>query len=503
MPKPLAKSAATSVLVAVLASAPTSALETDQQYGWGRPLADSTDVVNAKFNLELERAVSELPPASPPEECSAVAAAYRKRLRSLLLHPIMLWAWNSSLVHKIPADPDEHRIYRRTNLYSNHPVIDPGSWMPYAPTISVGGIRFGVDKLSHFVSSGWTYYATYRKALAGHDTDVDEAVRAAVRRGILEESLLLGGATVGSLAVADVEAAFEGLNFYRDLCEPPDQILARGPEGWVVTRPIDLRDYVNPRWDESFQPPVYSRSRWRKVRPMFEGYCERLEDPQVVEMLARYRSIDRETVVGKVVKELVSEGKLKDPAQFGFEAVCPQPKTEKATDGGPARAPPTGGDQSRLKELIVEEERTQRRRALGLFDAQVTYPQVLAVSLGVMATRQPASYDCRTLCRFRGPFAQIEPGLGGAKLSAGWGSATGSTGKDDLFLTRVYIATGFKATLFHTWGEGGRLDPGQTYGGAEFDFSIARVNLSLGLLHRLDHARRDPWVVTWGIGWGF
>ena len=501
----LAQSAIASALIVALAVASSEALETDQHYAWGRTLADSTDVVNAKFNLELERAVASFPPGSPPSDCTEVVVAFRKRLRSLLQHPIMLWSMNSALVPRIPANSDEHRRYRRTNLYSNHPPIDPGSWMPYAPTIEIGGVRLGTDKLSHFVSSGWTYYATYRRALAKNGADEDEAVRAAVRRGIQEESFLLGGATAGSLAIADVEAAFQGLHLYSDLCDISDPILQLGAEGWVITRPIDLRSYVKPRWDESFQPPVYSRSRWRKVRPMLEGYCDRLDDPQVVEMLQRYRSQDRQTVVGEIVAELVAEGKLEDPARFGFDAVCTAADLRVTATAASPEPPLPATDDRSLTELIVEEEQSRRRRALGLFGAQLTNPQIFSVSLGVMATSQPTSYDCRTVCEFWGPFAQIEPGIGGGKLSAGWGRATGSTGKADRILTRVYLAAAVKATILRTWGKSGPVEvkPGQTFAGPELEFSIARMNFGLGLLHRLDDGKGSPWLITGGIGWGF
>ena len=153
-------------------------LETDQYYAWGRPLADSTGAVNARFDLELERALAEFPADRPPEECVEIAVAFRKRLRFILLHPLLLWTMNSSLVARIPADSDENRVYRRTNLYSNHPLIDPGTWMPFTPTIKVAGVRMGTDKLSHVVSSGWTYYASYRKALDS-GLDAKEAERAA------------------------------------------------------------------------------------------------------------------------------------------------------------------------------------------------------------------------------------------------------------------------------------------------------------------------------------
>jgi len=92
------------VLCLCLVVAPGSApgLETDQYYAWGRPLVDSTAIVNARFNLELERAIASFPKDRQPDTCKKVAVAYRKRLRFILLHDIQIWAWNSKWVDRIP-----------------------------------------------------------------------------------------------------------------------------------------------------------------------------------------------------------------------------------------------------------------------------------------------------------------------------------------------------------------------------------------------------------------
>jgi hypothetical protein len=156
-----------------------------------------------------------------------------------------------------------------------------------------------------------------------------------------------------------------------------------------------------------------------------------------------------------------------------------------------------------MKNRVIAEERDRRRMALGLIGIQLTTPQVVAISLGVMATSQPRTYDCRMVCDFWGPFAQIEPGLAGGKLSAGWGRAMGSTGRRDHFLSRVYLALAVKATVLRTWGDYGPQEPGRTFAGAELEFSVARVNFGLGLLYRVDDTNDSPWLITAGIGWGF
>ncbi len=212
------------LLVSVVAPGKLSTLETDQHCAWSRPLADSTDAVNARFNLELERAIASFPTDRPPRSCHKISVAYRKRMRSLLLHEIQVWAWNSKLVDRIPNGGDEQREYRRTNLYSNHPLIDTGTWMPFIPTIKVAGVRMGTDKLALLVSSGWTYCGEYRKGLARGETP-EEAERRAVRRGTVEVSPIRGKMASGVLAIPDIEASYAGIHFYRDLCDVEDPIL--------------------------------------------------------------------------------------------------------------------------------------------------------------------------------------------------------------------------------------------------------------------------------------
>jgi hypothetical protein len=492
-------------MISTLLAGPLSALETDQYYAWGRPLADSTDAVNAKFNLELERAIASFPESRPPANCTEISVAFRSRMRFLLLHEIQIWAWNSEFVARIPDGGAEQKDYRRTNLYSNHPLIDTGTWMPYTPTIEVAGVRMGTDKLAHFVSSGWTYYAAYRRAVAGGETPA-QAERSAIERGLTEEKLVLGGMTSGVQSIADIEAGEGGLHLYLDLCGNDDPILKLEESGWVISRPVDLRDYATPRWDESFQPPVYSAGRWRKVRPVLEGYCDRLGDPHVVAARRRYRERDRRSVVGEVVAERVAAGNLADPSQFGIEAVCggrdPSRDPASMLDDALAIAG-SGTDPLTLTQEILEEEDQRRRFALGLVGVQVTYPQVAAASIAVMATSQPSSYDCTTPCDFRGPLAEFEPGLGGGKLSLGWARVTGNTNREGSFMKAGFIGAVYKITVLQTWGDLGWVEGGRTYAGFEFGLPVAQANLGIGLLYRVDGGEGGRWLVTGGAGWGF
>jgi hypothetical protein len=489
-------------VVVAMSAGSSSGLETDQYWAWGRPLADSTEVVNAKFNLELERALASFPEDKPPKSCRAIAVAYRRRMRFLLLHDIQIWAWNSEWVARVPDGGDESREYRNSNLYSRHPLVDPGTWMPYTPTIEVAGVRFGTDKLGHLVSSGWNHYTAYRKGIEHRETPV-EAERGAVHRGVIEESLILGDLASGVQSIADLEANFAGLRFYRDLCDVEDPILALDGDRWAITRPVDLRDYVSPRWDESYQPSVYNPTRWRRVKPILEGYCDRIDDPQVVAMWRRYKERDHGSLVGRVVAERVAAGKLADPARFGIEAVCGAAVGVDEAEAEVEVSPREPGDSTTVKEAVAAEDENRRRFAFGLGGVHLSYPQVVSASVAVMVSSQPTTYECRTPCDLRGPFVELEPGLGGGKLSLGWARVTGTTNRSGSFLTAAFIGVAYKLTILRTWSNDGWLPANRTYAGFELGVPVARANLGLGLLARADGGDGGRWTITGSVGWGF
>jgi hypothetical protein len=495
------------VLLSSAATRPVASLETDQYYTWGRDLQDSTDVINAKFTLEMQRAISSFD--TPPEECVDIAIRFRKRMRFLLFHHVQMWAMNTSLVPRIPVDADEDIVFRRTNLYHIHGVFDPGMWMTFTPTVEVNGVRIGTDKLSHFVSSGWTYYSTYRRALKNGQTP-EAAETAAVERGLLEEKLILGRAAAGILSLADLEANFQGMHFYLDLCHGEDPMLVRAEGSWKLSRPVDLRSYVHPGWDESYRTSIFTKGRWKKVEPGLLQYCPLRDDPQVVEMHRRYRAAERTTLVQEMVAKQVAAGTLPDPHGYSLDANCPPLDPEPAT-GATLELPNPPPEEARVPQVsaaewterIIAHELDTERRTVRAAALRLSYPQLASASIGWIFTRQPRDYDCRTPCDLWGMFTQIEPGLGGGKASFGFGRVIGEHRKGPAALSSVYLALGVKGTVLHSWGGHSPIPSGQTYVGPEFEFSIARVNMGIGALGRISGDQGRTWIITGYLGWGF
>lgn len=253
--------------------------------------------------------------------CERVVKRIVPRFRDFIFQDIELWATNSSLVPRIPATPEEELEFRHEYIYRNTNALDVGTKVPPSPTIEVNGVRIGTDKLSHFFSEGWFYYKWYRK-FRRSGLSIEDAERRAIRRGIWWERTILGLVSSGVFSPGDLEANYQGMRFMASLCDPDAPALKRTDDGWRFTGTFDFRDYVTPEWDESYQPPVFGKRRWNKVRPVLVEYCPMLHDPRVMARRSEYRRRDADTPTEREVRRLVEAGKLADPRRFSLESNC-------------------------------------------------------------------------------------------------------------------------------------------------------------------------------------
>jgi len=174
-----------------------------------------------------------------------------------------------------------------------------------------------------------------------------------------------------------------------------------------------------------------------------------------------------------------------------------------ALAAAPPRAAAPGEPTARI-EQIREHDAQTGLRSVGLLGLRLAHPQQIAGSVGVISARLPLDFDCSTVCDFRGPVVQFEPGLAGAQVGAGYAVVVGEQGRNRFYLRRVYVALGVKATLLRTWGNATTQAADRTFGGVELNASVAQVNFRLGVLRGLSAVEdRDRWLVAGGIGWGF
>ena len=313
----------TVAIAVALAAGPAAALETDPFYAWDQELSDSAPLINAKVNLEIEAVLAKIDASrgDKTRTCDDVVDAILRHFRLFIFHDVELWVTNTSLIERSPGDADEIRGFRERYIYHATNELDPVVWMPPSPTIEIGGVRIGTDKLTHFFSEGTYYRRWYLHAIEdglGHD----EAVERAVRRGIRMERRLLGWLASGVLSLADLEANEEGMLWLVGMCHADNPQLRRVDGRWTLDPPFDIRGFVSPDWDESWLPNLYTPSRWTKVRPVLESYCDDLTSAAVRQRREQYARSTRASVSMRIIRETIAEGRLPDPATFGIESLC-------------------------------------------------------------------------------------------------------------------------------------------------------------------------------------
>ena len=306
------------VIASLLVSVSAQALETDQFYAWGRPIENSTDYLNAWVRLQIQDALD----SKTPRDCDAAVELIQKRLQHSIYQPIEIWINSTDLVDRIPRDALGYRDYRKSYLLSKTYPLDTARGLLPSPTLQVGEVRIGSDKLAHFFSEGWWYYEWWQKNK--DDYSGDELQNAMLRYGVKLEWWVQGKLLTGVISPADMEANYQGFIFYRQLCEGDAPLLYQQEGRWYFSETFDISTYVSPEWDESWNANIYSKVRWKAIRETMAEYCPMLHGDWVEQQRARYAELDRQTPTEVLLRQMVAAGDLPDPGPFDITTVCEQ-----------------------------------------------------------------------------------------------------------------------------------------------------------------------------------
>lgn len=152
---------------------------------------------------------------------------------------------------------------------------------------------------------------------------------------------------------------------------------------------------------------------------------------------------------------------------------------------------------------VREELAATERRWYGITRARWSYPQKFSVGIGAMFTEQRKDADCADPCTLYGWHFEVEPGLYGVQGSVGWGKLVGETGRTEHLMHTAYLGWALRGVVMRTWGNSPLTPTDQTLAGIEGNFSLLRLNYSIGVLRSLSSNSSRDVIFTAGIGWGF
>lgn len=276
------------LLTLTLAISPrTHCAETDQFLTWDIELEDCSGPLNDYFNQEIEVVLAKLnerkkPVSDPVEVIEAIYLHVFEGLHSSRIREFLNTSPDVDIYPPRDVATDE---YRKMSIY-NRPLFP--YILPMARTVRVGDVYCGIDKIGHFFGFGRRYFWRYAGVRAQGMGDI-EAAEHMIRVGMQQELGLVGMLVDGILSYGDLEANYMGFELAKDLVYESDPFVQRDENGWRLTRAIDLREYVTPNFDESYNVSRYWARRKKFVLPrLAELYCDRAETAIVRGRFARY-----------------------------------------------------------------------------------------------------------------------------------------------------------------------------------------------------------------------
>lgn len=263
------------------------AAETDQYLTWDIELEDAAPAFNSYIDEEIQVFLDKMNRRSRPvaDVAELTEELYRHLFAGLHASRVRSWLKNADDVDRHPGDELSDWEYQRLSIFREpaFPFV-----LPMAQTIRVGEVYLGIDKVGHMFGFGRRYLQIYQRVRAT-GANHDDAVDRVLRWGIQHERSLVGKLVDGVFSHADLEANYQGFRMALALCGGPRPLFYEAHGAWHYRGGLDIRDYITPDFDESFNTNDYASWRGKRVLPIVEArYAPLSDSPAVLARFARY-----------------------------------------------------------------------------------------------------------------------------------------------------------------------------------------------------------------------
>lgn len=321
------------------------AAETDQYQVWGHELKDSTEILNVYINKEIHRVIKRANRKMWNYSCPQMVFKIGMNFSHMGILKTDIWASRNSKIDKYPGSPFSKSKYHQGSIYRNVSRL-----LHLGRTFKVNGVHIGVDKLSHSLAFGFVYFMKYWHSLrqlkriypkaTAEELD-QKAMIKVVRFGIHSEQTYVGMGPIASgvFSQADLEANFQGFLIYKNMCYGQNPSLQKKGKDWVLpAAPIDMRNHVNPNWDETFNLNYYIPKIWKKVKPHLLNYCQIRTSPEVLKLMEFYKQNDKPSFSKIYLNKMLSEKKIPNPNPQSLESICVESSESSMTSDTPSES---------------------------------------------------------------------------------------------------------------------------------------------------------------------
>lgn len=296
---------------------------------WGKSLNDISAYLNSFLNQrtwQTVQAINQLP------------LRQRQQLSCDEVHKKIIESYNKNKGLDFISEI-ERRVYDEPKLaryppitYSKFAVIDASIYKKsqlfklkiFGINININGIHLGVDKLDHILRTGYFYFEHYQKQRKRGASSLSAEI-SAIEKGITQEKTYFGYWVSGVFSYADLEANYQGLHFHQNFCSGNQAYLQRRNNStWRFSRLIDLKHYVNPWFDESYNTSTYLQRRFKSVYPELKRYCVWQKSTWLQQRNQYYQYWQgKESFSVRYLQRLQEYGKLDSQMPYHLNTICP------------------------------------------------------------------------------------------------------------------------------------------------------------------------------------
>lgn len=297
------------VLFLAFTSFSAKAIEADQYLSSFEEIQDSSAAINDYIHQSMDRALKRFNDRRRgADRCQDLASeVFTQMVGRFSISKISQFAATSPDVDRFPNLDVDMKEYFNISIYQDAKF--PINMVGLGRTINIGGVYVSTDKLGHFALLGRNYYNRYKRYAKRWGEE--KATVKTIEKGIRQEIVFLGYVLGGVLSFADLEANFQGLRFGKEMCQgdTPYLLYNVANSAWVKNpaRTFDVKNYFNPKMDETYNQNFWRPNLWKKVKDKVkESYCQLLQTESYVNRLQFYASLVEENKNDEVIRDFIS-----------------------------------------------------------------------------------------------------------------------------------------------------------------------------------------------------
>ena len=291
------------------------ASETDQFYASSAIIEDSSNAISNYYKKNINAGIKKANGKNSFINCREVASmiltqvlgefSVKRYVHDKSYSKVSHFIETSSLIDRFPNDNISMKEYRLVSIYKRRPF--PDNVIGISKTININGIYIGGDKIGHFSIIGKTYYKNFLDGLSD-GLSADQAQIRAIKKGFKQETYLLGYHIGGTFSFADLEANFQGLTFARNMCEGNNPHLIQVDGKWAQNPAniFDIKKYINPKMDESYNISTFTAGLWKKIKDdVMNAYCKNLDDPNFLQRSDTYQTLLTNNINDQLINQFL------------------------------------------------------------------------------------------------------------------------------------------------------------------------------------------------------